>query len=199
MATFIFGQDELATLRCSSIGNPLPLLQWRVNGSLVNGDQLATEIGETAFSNLTINITELGVGTRTIECTASVTVDNLLESQSTTVNVTVQAVLQNIIVLPEMQNFTLDSSMNDTVTLNCSVEANPGPPRIEWTNNNENVTSQARSVTQIGEILYSSELTLPIGELVQGENVVTCTAFQDAETPPTMINDTAIVNIFGKM
>lgn len=199
MATFIFGEDEEATFRCSSTGNPLPLLQWSISGSPIDGNQPATGT-EEAISNVNINITKLGVGAHTIECTASVTVGTTYESQSTTVAITVQAVLQNISVLPEMQTITLESGTNDTVTLNCTVEANPGPPRIEWSSNSQNITSQAGPVTQIGEtLLYLSELTLPIGELARGENVIICTAFQDAETPPTMVNDMAIVNIFGKI
>ena len=194
--TFVFGRDESVNYSCSVSGNPLPLLQWSINGVPVNGTQAATGFREMATSTLNVDITEVGVGTHSVQCSASVA-DSLEES--TTVNITVQAVLENINVLPEMQNLTLEGGTSDTVILNCSVEANPGPPRIKWLNNGENVSSQAGPVTQIGEILYSSELTLPIGELVQGENIITCIAFQDAETPPTMINDTAIVNIFGKM
>ena len=195
--TFVFGRDESADYSCSvSDGNPLPLLHWTVNGIPADGVQAATGSREVATSTLNVNITELGVGTHTIQCNASV---GDLPDASTTVTLTVQAILQNINVLPEMQSLTLDSSMNNTVTLNCSVEANPGPPRIEWLSNGENVTSQAEPVTQIGGILYSSELTLSVGDLEVEKNNITCLAFQDAETPPTMINDTAIINVFGKI
>ena len=193
---FIFGRTQSANYICSVSGNPLPLLQWSINGIPDDGAQAATGFGEMASSTLSINITELGVGTHTVQCNASVAD---LPEASHTVTLTVEAVLQNISVLPEMQNFSLDSSMDDTVTLNCTVEANPGPPRIEWSSNGENVTSQADPVTLVGEILYSSELTLSLEELVRGQNVITCSAFQDAETPPTMINDSAIVNVFGKI
>lgn len=198
MATFTFGQDNKTTLNCSVSGNPLPLLEW---GSPVNGTvQAVTGFNETAFSILSINITELGVGTHSFECIATVDTPSTQPTSSAVMaTIIVQAVLQNINVLPEMQSFTLDSSMNDTVTLNCTVEANPGPPRIEWLSNGENVTSLADPVTQVGEILYSSELTLSLEELVRGQNVITCSAFQDAETPPTMINDSAIINVFGKI
>ena len=201
MATVVFGRDEVATLTCSANGNPLPLIQWSINGMPVDGVQEATAIRETASSVVNVSIAQVGVGTRTVECTSSVTVGSTSDLQSATVNITVQAVLQNINILPEMQSVVLDSSMNDMamVTLNCSVEANPGPPRIEWSSNGENVTSQAEPVTQIGGILYSSELTLSVGDLEVEKNNITCLAFQDAETPPTMINDTAIVNVFGKI
>ena len=167
----------------------------------VDGVQEATAIRETASSVVNVSIAQIGVGTHTVECTSSVTVGSTSDLQSATVNITVQAELQNINILTEMQSVVLDSSMNDMamVTLNCSVEANPGPPRIEWSSNGENVTSQAEPVTQIGGILYSSELTLSVGDLEVEENNITCLAFQDAETPPTMINDTAIVNVLGKI
>ena len=165
----------------------------------VDGTQPATGIGETAFSNVNVSVAGLEVGTHTLECTASVAVGSSSVSQSATVDIVVQAVLQNINVSPGMQSFSLDSSMDNTVTLNCTVEANPGPPRIEWSSNGENITSQAGPVTQVGEILYSSELILSPEELMRGQNVITCSAFQDAETPPTMINDSAIINVFGKI
>ena len=194
--TFIFGQDESANFSCSVTGNPLPSLQWSVNDMPFDGAQAATGFREMASSALRVNVTKLGVGTHTIQCNASVA--DLPES-STIMTITVQAVLQNINVLPEMQNFTLESNANATVMLNCSVEANPGPPRIEWLSISGNITSQAGPVNLVEGITYSSTLTLSLDELVPGENRITCSAFQDAETPPTVINDTAIINVNGML
>lgn len=201
MAMFTFGQDIETALNCSVSGNPLPLIEWTSNGSPVNGTvQAVTGFNETASSILSINITELGVGTHSFSCMATVDTPSTQPASSAVMaTIVVQAVLQNISVLPETQDLILESGMNDTVTFNCSVEALPGPPRIEWLSNGVNVTSQAGLVTLVGEILYLSELTLSLGELEQGQNVITCLAFQDAETPPTMINDTAVVNIFGEI
>ena len=202
MATFIFGQDIETALNCSVSGNPLPLIEWTSNGSPVNGTlQAVTGFNETAFSTLSINITELGVGTHSFSCIATVDTPSSLQPTVSAVMATivVQAVLQNISLLPETQDLILETGMNDTVTFNCSVEALPGPPRIEWLSNGVNVTSQAAPVTLVGEILYLSELTLSLEELARGRNVIICSAFQDAETPPTMINDTAVINIFGEL
>ena len=199
ISTFTFGQDEEAALNCSVSANPLPLLEWTKSGSPVNGTvQAVTGFNETAFSILMINITELGVGTHDFECSAAVDTPSTQSTSSLVMaTITVQAVLQNISVFPEMQNFILESNTNDTVTLDCSIEANPGPPRIEWSSNGENITSQAGPVILVKGITYSSTLTLQLGELVPGENSITCFAFQDAETPPTVINDTAIINVNG--
>jgi hypothetical protein len=201
MTTFAFGRDGETTLNCSVSGNPLPLLEWTSDSLAVNGiAQAVTGFNETAFSILSINLTELGVGTHSFNCVATVdTPSTQPDSFAVMATIIVQAVLQNISVSPEMLDITLESGVNDTVTLNCSIEALPGPPRIEWSSNGENITSQAGPVTLAGEVLYLSELTLLVGELARGQNVITCSAFQDAETPPTMINDTAIVNVFGEI
>ena len=202
MATFTFGRDIETTLNCYVSGNPLPLIEWTSSSLPVNGTlQTVTGFNETAFSTLSINITELGVGTHSFSCMATVDSPSSLQPASSAVvaTIVVQAVLQNISVLPETQDLILESGMNDTVTFNCSVEALPGPPRIEWLSNGVNVTSRAGPVTLVGEILYLSELTLSLGELARGRNLIICSAFQDAETPPTMINDTAVVNIFGEI
>ena len=204
MKAFTLGQDEMATLNCSTTGNPLPLLQWsRYNASdngTLSGVQAATGFMETAFSTLTVNITELGVGTHNFQCTATVdTPATQSESSSAMATITVQAVLQNINVVPEMQTFKLDNNPNDTVMLNCSVEANPGPPRIEWLRNGENVTSQGEQVTSTEDIMFISSLILTLGELEPGMNNITCSAFQDAETPPTIIMDMAIVTVYSKL
>ena len=201
MATFTFGQDIETTLNCSVSGNPLPLIEWTSSSLPVNGTlQAVTGFNEMAFSTLSINITELGVGTHSFSCMATVDTPSTQSTVSAVVaTIVVQAMLQNISLLPETQDLILESGMNDTVTFNCSVEALPGPPRIEWLSNGVNITSQAAPVTLVGEISYLSELTLSLGELARGRNVITCSAFQDAETPHTMINDTAIVNIFGEL
>ena len=172
------------------------MLQWsRYNASdngTLSGVQSATGFNETAFSTLTINITELGVGTHNFQCTATVDTPTT-QSQSfyDMAIVTVQTLLRNITVVPEMLTFNL----NDTATLNCSVEASPGPPRIEWLRNGENVTSQGEPVTSAGDILFFSTLILSLGELKPGVINITCSAFQDAGTPPTSIVGTATVTI----
>ena len=205
--TFIMGLDdiELVTLNCSVRANPLPVLQWSrysaSNSGTLSGVQNATGFNETAFSTLTVNITELGVGTHTIQCTATVdTPATHSESSSANATITVQALLQNIRVVPEMQTFTLDDNPNDAVMLNCSVEASPCPPRIKWLRNGEDVTSQGEPLnfTSAGDIMFFSILILTLGELKLGVNNITCSAFQNAETPPTSIVDTATVTVNSK-
>ena len=194
--------NKLVTLNCSVRANPLPVLQWSrysaSDGGTLSGVQNATGFMETAYSTLTVNITELGVGTHYFQCTATVDTPTT-QSQSSLVNatITVQALLQNINVAPGMQTFTLDDNSNDTVMLNCSVEASPGPPslRIEWLRNGKDVTPQGRPVTSAGDVMFISTLILSLGELEPGVNNITCSAFQDAETQPTSIVGTATVII----
>ena len=200
--TFTMGlnDDELVTLNCSVRANPLPLLQWRrysasYNGTL-SGVQAATGFNETAFSTFTVNITELGVGTHNFQCTATVdTPATQSESSSANTTITVQALLQNIRVVPETQTFTLENNPNDIIALNCLVEASPGPPRIEWLVNGEDVVSQRGQVTPARDSFFFSTLILTLGELEPGVNDITCSAFQDAETPPTNVVGTATVTI----
>ena len=197
MAVFILGQDEVVTLNCSATGNPLPLLGWSRDGVPVDGVQAATGFMETAFSTLTVNITELGVGTHNLQCTATVdTPTTQSESSSAMATITVEAVLRNINVVPESQTFVLENNPNVSTTLNCFVEASP-PPRNEWSRNGEAV--QGEPVSQTGDLQFFSTLTLTFGELGAGVHTITCSAFQNAETPPTMITDTATVSIHSKL
>ena len=152
---------------------------------------------ETAFSTLTVNITELGVGTHNLQCTATVdTPTTQSESSSAMATITVEAVLRNINVVPESQTFVLENNPNVSTTLNCFVEASP-PPRNEWSRNGEAV--QGDPVSQTGDLQFFSTLTLTLGELGPGVHTIICSAsFKDAETPPTMITDVATVTIHSK-
>ena len=196
--TFTLGLDnDLISLNCSVRGNPLPLLQWsRYNSSNtgpLDAIQAATGFNETASSILTLNITELGAGIHSFQCTATVhTLMTLSESSSTVSTITVQPLLQNISIDPEIQTFVTDSSTNVSIELNCSVFASPAP-RIQWFVNG--VELQERPIESAGDTVFFSNLELSLGELEFGENNVTCYAFQDAASPPITIVDTATVTV----
>ena len=68
--------DELVSLNCSVLANPLPLITWaRLLGNVnetVIGRQAPTWFMKTAYSVLTVNITELGVGYHAFLCNVSV-------------------------------------------------------------------------------------------------------------------------------
>ena len=172
--TFTIGQDdELVSLNCSVSASPLPLLEWSRAGVPVEGAQAPTGFMETAHSILTINITELGVGSHTFECTASVATPTTQPETSTAMkNITIQE-LQNVDLVPKTLSFITDGDSNETVLLNCSVEASPAPA-ITWLLNGEVV--EGDPVNSTGERVFFSSLALTLGELEFGENNVTCTA-----------------------
>lgn len=201
---FTLGPDnDLISLNCSVRANPLPLLQWsRYNSSNnsellpLNAVQAATGFNEMAFSILSINITELGVGMHSFQCTATVhTPMTQSETSSTVTTITVNPLLQNISIVPEMQTFIVDGTLNDMVELNCSVLASPAPSGVQWFVNGVEV--QGRSVVSAGPIVFYSILELSYGELELGKNNVTCSAFQDAVAPPINVVDTATITVNG--
>jgi succinate dehydrogenase hydrophobic anchor subunit len=182
--------------------NPLPLLQWsRYNNSsndsepLINAAvQVATGFNEMAFSFLSLNITELGIGIHSFQCTATVhTPMTQSETSSTETTITINPLLNIISIVPEMQTFIADGNSNDTVELNCSVLASPAPSSVQWLVNG--VEFQGRSVVSAGSIVFYSILELSYGELELGENNVTCSAFQDAVAPPINAVDTATITV----
>ena len=197
--TFTLGLDnDLVPLNCSIRANPLPLLEWSrynsLNDGALNGVQAATGFNETAFSILTLNITELGVGTHSFQCTATVhTPMTQSESSSVVSTITVNPLLQNVSIVPEMQIFVVDDNTNDTIELNCSVFASPAPSSVQWFING--VELQERSADSAGAITFVSILELNFRELEFGENNITCTVFQDAVTPPISIMDTVIITV----
>ena len=193
--------SDLLSLNCSVRANPLPLLQWsRYNSSNdsellpFNAVQAATGFDEMAFSILSINITELGVGMHSLQCTATVhTPMTRSETSSTVITIIVNPLLQNITIVPEMQTFIIDVNTNGMVELNCSVLASPAPSSVQWFVNG--VEIQGRSVVSAGSIIFYSILELSYGEVELGENNITCSVFQDAVAPPINIMDTAIVTV----
>ena len=198
--TFTLGLDnDLVLLNCSVRANPLPLLQWsRYNSSndseALNAVQAATGFKETAFSILSLNITELGVGMHSFQCIATVhTPMTQSETSFTVTTITVNPLLQNISIVPEMQTFVVDGNTNDTIELNCSVLASPAPSSVQWFMNG--VEIQGRPVLSAGSIVFFSILELNFGELEFGENNVTCSAFQNAVAPPINVMDTATITV----
>lgn len=198
--TFTLGLDsDLVSLNCSIRANPLPLLEWsRYNSSnneALNAVQAATGFNETAFSILTLNIAELGVGTHSFQCSATVhTPMTRSETSSTVSTITVNPLLQNISIVPEMQIFVVDDNINDTTELNCSVLASPAPSNVQWFVNGVELQERS-SVHSAGTMMFFSLLELSFGELEFGENNITCFAFQDAVTPPISIMDTTTVTV----
>lgn len=198
LRTVTLGVDEeLVSLNCSVRAHPLPLLQWSRDGVTVDdGDQAPTGFMETAFSTLTVNVTELGVGTHNFQCTAIVdTPATQPESSVIDTNITVQALL-NINIFPEMQTFLLDGSSNEpnTTELTCSVDASP-PPSIVWLRNGTVV--QEGPVDSANGIVFFSSLVLTLRELEVGENNITCSAFLNNSTPSVNTVDIATVIING--
>lgn len=199
--TFTLGLDnDLISLNCSVRANPLPLLQWSRYNSSNNSEplnaaiQAATGFNEMSFSILSINITELGIGMHIFRCTATVhTPMTQSETSSTVTTITVNPLLQNISIVPEMQIFIVDGNVNDMVELNCSVLASPAPSSVQWFVNGVEV--QGRSVVSAGPIIFYSILELSYGELELGKNNVTCSAFQDAVAPPINVVDTATITV----
>ena len=199
--TFTLGLDsDLVSLNCSVRANPLPLLQWsRYNSSnndseVLDAVQAATGFNEVAFSILSLNISELGVGTHSFQCTATVnTPTTHSETSSIVTAVTINPLLQNISVVPEIQSFVVDGNTNDMVELNCSFLASPVPSSVQWSVNGVEILG--RSVVSAGSIVFYSILELSFGELELGENNITCYAFQDAVAPPIIVMDTATITI----
>ena len=193
--------SDLISLNCSVRANPLPLLQWsRYNSSNdsellpLNAVQAATGFNEMAFSILSINITELGIGMHSFQCTATVhTPMTQSETSSAVITITVNPLLQNITIIPEMQTFIVDGNTNGMVELNCSVLASPAPSSVQWFVNG--VEIQGRSVVSAGSIVFYSILELSYGEVELGENNITCSVFQDAVAPPIGVMDTATVTV----
>ena len=186
------------TLNCSLSGNPLPLIEWSREDESLDGAQAATGFMETSFSTLSLNTTELGVGTHIFICNATVetsTTAPMSPSIAAQVAITVEPLLQNISVAPEMLNFVLDDNPNMTVLFNCSVEANP-LPAIEWRVDGELV--QEGPVTPAGGQLFTSSLTLTLGQLGPGVHSVLCLARPDVENVTTNISDEATVTIYSK-
>ena len=151
---------------------------------------------ETAHSLLTINITELGVGSHVFQCDAMVDTEltDPINSVRTT-SITIQPLLNNISVAPETQTVVLDGNSNMTVVVNCSVVANP-PPRFQWTRNG--VVVQGEEPTLTGEMEFSSSLFLTIGELGPGSHDITCSATPDIENPTDQLLTSATISVYSK-
>ena len=75
-SNFSMCKDELVSLNCSVLANPLPLITWvRLvdnEEEEVIGHQASTWFMEKAYSILTVNSVELGVGNHTFLCKVSV-------------------------------------------------------------------------------------------------------------------------------
>ena len=153
---------------------------------------------ETAFSLLTLNTTELGVGTHTFTCNATVdtpTTEPLPPPSPAAVIITVEALLQNISLVPENQVAILEDNPNTTVQFNCSVVSNP-PPVFEWLVNGETVQNEAG--TPEGGLTFSSSLTLMLGGLGAGVHSVVCMARPGVENV-TSNHDMATLNIYSEL
>ena len=68
-------ENSLVPLHCSVRGNPIPQIQWSRHDTqdnrALNAVQLPTGFNQSALSVLMINITELGLGNHTFQCTAT--------------------------------------------------------------------------------------------------------------------------------
>ena len=192
--------NDLVLLNCSVRANPLPLLQWsRLNNSeALSAVQAATGFNETAFSILSLNITELGVGMHSFQCTATVhTPMTQSETSSAVTTITVNPLLQNISIVPEMQTIVIDGNTDDTIELNCSVLASPAPSSVQWFVNG--VEMQGGPALSAEAIVFLSILELSFGELEFGVNNVTCSALQNAVVPPINVMDTATITVNGML
>lgn len=202
--TFTLGlDDDSISLNCSVRANPLPLLEWsRYNSAndseALDAVQAATGFKETAFSLISLNISELGVGMHSFQCTATVhTPMTHSETSSMVTTVTVIPLLRNISIVPDMQALVIDGNARDTIEVNCSFLARPAPSTVQWSVNG--VEIQGRSVVSAGSIVFYSILELRYGELESGENNVTCSVFQDAVAPPIIVVDTATITVMNSM
>ena len=76
-SNFSMCDDKLVSLNCSVLANPLPLITWvrlvdDEEEEEVIGHQASTWFMEKAYSILTVNIVDLGVGNHTFSCKVSV-------------------------------------------------------------------------------------------------------------------------------
>ena len=180
-------ENGLVPLHCSIRGNPIPQLRWSIgNRALTNSVQLPTGFNQSAISVLMINVTELGPGNHTFQCSA--TLDPLSNdiaplSSSLTASISIQPLL-DIRIVPEAltYNFSLSSEEdgNRTVIVNCSVRAYPNEPRFEWShshfdNYTINVTSYSEFLASEG-VVYWSVLHYPLVRMTNGTNHITCRA-----------------------
>ena len=196
--TFMFGQNVKLILNCSIGSTPLPLLEWSRDGVSVEGVQAPTGFMETAFSILSVNITELGVGTHNFQCIATVntSANNPTVTNSGLTSITIEPLLQNISVTPEMQTFVLrDNNPNMSISVNCSVVANP-PPRFVWTRNG--VVVQGEPSVTIEEFEFSSTLSMTLDELGPGTHSIVCSALPDIDNPTVNISDMATIAVNSK-
>ena len=103
------------------------------------------------------------------------------------------AVIDNTAV--NQSQVTVDRVSLETanVTLTCTTQANP-LPRLTWTVNDVPSSNGVQAVTGFMETA-SSTLTLSVGDLNLGENMVTCTASVDSVDVQA---DSAVVTVQGK-
>ena len=148
---------------------------------------------EIAFSILTLNISELAVGENNITCTATQEISPSPGPLAVTATVTVELILRNAIVEPQRQTVVQTGNEENNVTLVCQVEASPQlPPTIEWARNDVLNNVIGTPAERVGEsLVYTSSLTLLIGDLNPGLEVFNCVITQGERATSTF----AVVNV----
>ena len=221
--TFTRGLDDTVSLNCSVRGSPILPLEWSKHHDPyynIDAVQAPTGFNKTAFSILTINVTELGIGTHTFQCTATLNylasyVRHIVQgrrvatlrtdSASVLVHIRIQQLLANISVVPEVDAYYFDpTNENDTnkiISVNCSVQVYHGVPRVEWKLSIHgrygeiNVTQYAEPLASYGK-MHISILNYPLERLNYGISYLTCDVTSRSES---IKSNATITKIEGKL
>ena len=196
-STLSLGIDDVITLNCTTPSNPLPRLEWFIdNQPITDSYQAATGFMETAFSILTLNISELAVGENSIICIPTHDISPSPGPLTAIAIVTVEVILRNATVEPRRQTVVQTGNEENNVTLVCQVEASPQLPLIiEWARNGALNNVIGTPAERVGETLvYTSSLTLLIGDLIPGGELFRCVITQGERSS----NARAVVNVHSE-
>jgi len=148
---------------------------WRGDQALPSGEVVF--IGDDLYqSNTTVNVSELNVGTETVNCTSFLSLPDAHPPQTTKVDVEVTAVFENISISSSSDSVILGSGSTDMVTINCSV-LSAVPPQFFFFLDGELLDDPSNATNDGSSLLYFSSRTLSMTELNSvGAKNVSCQA-----------------------
>ena len=136
------------------------------------------------------------MGENIITCTATQDISFSPEPLTATATVTVEVILRNAIIEPLRQTVVQTGNEENNVTLVCQVEASPQLPLIiEWARNGVLNIVIGTPAERVGEsLMYTSSLTLLIGDLIPGWELFSCVITQGERSS----NAIAVVNVHSE-
>ena len=187
--TAVIGTDSTLVYSCSVLSNPLPRLSWSISRdpssssppgtttpqASLQSTHFPTNFGAPALSNVSVNISSLGVGDYVLTCSANINEVPAL-SASSSINLSVGVVFDNITMTSSESEVII--GIHETVNISCSVHADMEPSFVLSRDGIGLLSVQMQEGS-----LFQSETILNTSDFNIGTEIITCMSTLDTPSP----------------